>query len=141
MNCEDFRLDLGDFLDGELGDESRRMNLLRHLESCSLCRQYRRELEDLKQSVHASGFVQPPEMVWENIHSRIALEPGLDIFRIFTQPSFAMAIAVAIFAFVITAQMIRHQGPVGSVAASPKLLDEEFGTVYGFDTDMEKGLM
>ncbi|MBN2287804.1 MAG: zf-HC2 domain-containing protein [Candidatus Glassbacteria bacterium] len=78
MTCDKFRLQIMEYLDGELGPEEHQ-EVERHLAGCSACRSELDSLQKLKEITSGMQFAQPEEevwkMYWEQVYNR--LERGL----------------------------------------------------------------
>lgn len=77
MNCELCRIELEDFLYGELG-EARADKVRAHLRGCAECRAVRAGLEreaEVFAAYYEQNALEPDAEMWEEIRSRISEEP------------------------------------------------------------------
>jgi hypothetical protein len=110
VNCNDFRLLMNEFVDGDLPrlsqDEARV-----HLSECASCRD---ETDRIRYLVSAAsslpGEMEPPRGLWEGIESRLDASgntrPQGERLRAATSPSLQFALAAAMIAVLIGAGLM-----------------------------------
>jgi len=152
MQCKKARELLGDLSDGWPVEASLQEELRSHIAGCADCARYRAQLERFDAVFRAApAVIQPPEAVWEKI--REALSPGFvlqpqvpDVLgwlgNLLRQPAFAGMIVMAFFGFMLVAVVTRFtgQGGFAGKAATNEWINEDYATVYGFDTALERYL-
>ena len=73
MNCQDYEIALGDYVDGTL-DERSRIELEAHLASCERCRAVVADFTALRQATLALEPELPPAHVWTKLAAAFETE-------------------------------------------------------------------
>lgn len=71
MKCAKFKKLISEFIDGDL-DAVRVLRLQRHLDSCSDCREFKRELEQIARQSGELKMAVPRDLSWSRLKPRIA---------------------------------------------------------------------
>lgn len=152
MQCKKARELLGDLSDGWPVESSLQEELQRHIAGCADCAQYRAQLEKFDAVFRAApAVVQPPEEVWEKIRDAISPEFVLQpqapdvlgwLGSLLPQPVFVGRIVMVFFGFMLVAVVTRFTGQESSSGktAVNGWINEDYATVYGFDTALERYL-
>jgi hypothetical protein len=114
MSCRDYEAQIGDYVDGALG-EAERASLESHLETCTSCRAMAADFSVIRAASQSLEAQVPPSHVWRKLAAAIEAEPkpllglgGSHWWRAFA-PAAAMAVLVVALSWT-AAQLVSVPG-------------------------------
>ncbi|RPI28317.1 MAG: hypothetical protein EHM61_05525 [Acidobacteria bacterium] len=117
MNCEDWRIQIGAFLDGSC-DPKMVKPVRTHLDTCSSCLAFYREQSDLNALLGSSALeIEPPQHLWYRIESRMHRPEEVSavsafvssLFRFWNVPKLRYALISSLLLLVVSWSLLEFR--------------------------------
>ena len=122
MNCNRIQQLISESYERRLSPKER-IDLDRHLETCPACARFERMLRTGLDGVERLHEIAPSPELWETVHTRSALGPGVTPGRIARQAAgmFGAAVAVALVAALTIFLFQNHGGTTTNSSQQPQI--------------------